>query len=685
MTIEKRQTALMQIYREAFGEPEPEREIKPELNGRPSSGRPKVEIDEALLDKIRESANGEQFTELFDNGDWEKAYSSQSEADLALVGMLRFWLWNSGGAAAIDSYFRASALYRDKWDEKRGKQTYGELTIANATKGDFDYYGRGPDDSIQRRERTKAKADIGTKTNSKIKTDAKTKKASTKATQDGFVDFDATLTQEHRIEAPRLPVEVFGAQWADWLVGTAKAKAAPVDFTTMALLTTAASLIGNARRVAPWKEWTEAIILWISRIGEPSTNKTPGVQPIYDIMGILQWEQKDQYAEIVRKWQEDKIKAKAALDTYTSDVKEAFAEARKKQSTMIKQMSLPKTTFEPPRPVEPALMTVDATMESLGPLLAVQPKGFLQRREELSGWISGFDQYHGRGGSERSFWIEAYNGHHYNIRRAKFDGGSLDIKYLSISIEGSMQPDRLGTLLLEGDDDGLTARFLFSWPDSVAFERPSGEPAQAIALNALRRLRDLEMVGSDGNKSYKTVMFNTAAAKLFEQWRIRYPRGEKGLSGKPLSWHGKLPGVVLRLALVLTYLRWCIEAKSVKEPSEIAATRVSEAIKLVEEYFMPMANRMFGDAKLPESMRNAKIVAKAIQAKQFGEKRDGRVIVNMRQIHQQYFNRMGSEDVQHAFDELVEAGWLRRIEHAEVRAGRPRKDYEVNPRVFTLK
>ena len=470
--IEKRQTALMRIYREAFGEPEPE--IKPQLNGGRATSAEEIEIDEAILTQMREAENGDKFVALFDRGEWEQDYESQSEADLALVGILRFWVWTIGGAAAIDSYFRESRLMRDKWDERHGKQTYGEITIATATQGDFEYFGQGTD-AVPGAEQNAARTapelqpdpEPALKAKKSPKAAASTTKPAASTTtpaaskgfgfKDGFAEFDPTIIQEHRIAAPRLPIEVFGPQWADWLVGTAKAKAAPVDFTVMPLLAASASLIGNARRVAPWIGWEEASILWIARVGEPSTNKTPGAQPIYEIMGRLQWEQKDQFAETLREWEQAKLVAKQQRDEFSKK------DPKEKELAAKQAARLPQTAIEPPRPVEPCLMTVDATVESLGPLLVAQPKGFLERREELAGWIGSFDKY-GRGSGERNFWIEAYNGHSHNIRREKFKGGSLDIKYLTISIEGSMQPDKLGTLLLEGDDDGLTARFLFSWP-----------------------------------------------------------------------------------------------------------------------------------------------------------------------------------------------------------------------------
>lgn len=72
-------------------------------------------------------------------GRWLGHYPSQSEADLALCGRLAADF--SGDARQIDATFRRSGLYRAKWDEKHGTQTYGEKTIAKAI---ADYRDEAP-------------------------------------------------------------------------------------------------------------------------------------------------------------------------------------------------------------------------------------------------------------------------------------------------------------------------------------------------------------------------------------------------------------------------------------------------------------------------------------------------------------------------------------------------------------
>ena len=66
---------------------------------------------------------------LLFNGDISDYNDDHSAADMALVGyMARKGL----PSEEIDKVFRASKLYRAKWDEMRGATTYGERTINKA-------------------------------------------------------------------------------------------------------------------------------------------------------------------------------------------------------------------------------------------------------------------------------------------------------------------------------------------------------------------------------------------------------------------------------------------------------------------------------------------------------------------------------------------------------------------------
>jgi hypothetical protein len=119
--IEERQPALEDVHEKVFGRPE-------DKTTNPAARVPASPVsldDAALLDKIRRSAQGNKFSDLYDRGDWS-GYGSQSEADQALCNMLAFWTGRD--EARMDSFFRQSALMRDKWE----REDYRNRTITHA-------------------------------------------------------------------------------------------------------------------------------------------------------------------------------------------------------------------------------------------------------------------------------------------------------------------------------------------------------------------------------------------------------------------------------------------------------------------------------------------------------------------------------------------------------------------------
>ncbi len=105
---------------------------------------PAIPIEEisGRLDEIRQSPeDGPFFIRLYDCGDIvfhnkdesTGEYSEtedHSKADFGLAVLLAKWF--NGDRAKIDTAFRHSKLMRDKWDERRGRQTYGRMTIDTA-------------------------------------------------------------------------------------------------------------------------------------------------------------------------------------------------------------------------------------------------------------------------------------------------------------------------------------------------------------------------------------------------------------------------------------------------------------------------------------------------------------------------------------------------------------------------
>jgi hypothetical protein len=80
---------------------------------------------------------------------------------------------------------------------------------------------------------------------------------------------------------------------------------------------------------------------------------------------------------------------------------------------------------------------MDSSTEALQKLMASNPRGLIQVRDELAGWLGGFDRY-GGSGADRGFYLECWNGGAYVCDRVKFDEVPLRIEHASLPIVGGM-------------------------------------------------------------------------------------------------------------------------------------------------------------------------------------------------------------------------------------------------------
>lgn len=85
--------------------------------------------DEQVLEHAKNSANGERFMDYY-NGEWQKYFDNQSDADMGFLSMLSFWC--GCDEEQMDRIFRSSGMMRPKWDRKQAGTTYGGISIRNA-------------------------------------------------------------------------------------------------------------------------------------------------------------------------------------------------------------------------------------------------------------------------------------------------------------------------------------------------------------------------------------------------------------------------------------------------------------------------------------------------------------------------------------------------------------------------
>ena len=350
----------------------------------------------------------------------------------------------------------------------------------------------------------------------------------------------ARFLRPERPEPPELPLEdALGPRWARWIRDAAAAKGAPPDYVVAGLLAVAGSLIGNARWVSPWAGWAEPPVLWCMTIGNPSANKSPGLDAALGPLKALEREMRGAQEAELAAWRDRAELAKLSASAWKEGVKAAL---KLGEETPPK----PASADPGPEPVLPRLSVSDATVERLAVLVERQPRGLLMARDELSGWLVNMARY--SGGSDRPFWLEAYGGRPYTVERMGRD--PVSVERLSVGVVGGIQPDRLrGLLMKAGDDDGLLARILPFWPHPAPIARPAVVPDDVFLGAALGRLHGLRMVeDSSGERRPWFVPCDDDARDLLGAFREDGAgMGGRGRGATPVvhgqaAGHGAAPG-----------------------------------------------------------------------------------------------------------------------------------------------
>lgn len=475
---------------------------------------------------------------------------------------------------------------------------------------------------------------------------------------------DRSVIDAGRRSPPPMPSEPFGALWPI-LTGLAGAAGAPVDYVAVGVLVSAASLIGGKRKVRAWvnSDWDEPAILWAALVGDPSANKSPALDRATKPMRAIERDDAENHKSALLEWEAESERAKAEKAAWADRVKEAAKEG-------TATPAIPDAAVLPDEPVRRRPVVQDATVEALASILSGNPAGTLLVRDELAGWLN-FDKY---SNGNRAFWLEAFGGRPFVVDRLKHAGKPIYLPFSGVSVVGGIQPDRLSGDLLSGVDDGLVARFLWCWPDKVPFARPTGTVEPWHLESLYRTLDGLSWgIAENGDRAPVILPLTDAAADLFEKWASEQANDADDAGPLYKGTVGKLPGMVLRLSLVIEYLRWAQAGG--EEPREVSHWSLASALELADGYIKPMALRVYGDAALPPVERNAATLARYIL-----KHRPNRVNAGDIRRHWRLPGLKTAEAVKDAMDWLVDADWLR---PAPVRSGdtpgRQRSDFLINP------
>jgi hypothetical protein len=479
---------------------------------------------------------------------------------------------------------------------------------------------------------------------------------------------DMAVLRLHRRRPPSLPIMVFGPEWCRWIENAASAAACPADYVAGPLLASVSALIGNARWAQATPGWAEPPHLWVGSVGDSGAGKSPGADCLTrSVLPKIEAKMAADFPDQLREWRAVSEVDAAKQEAWKAEVRSAARAGKPPPLAPLASVS--------PEPQQPRLRQNDVTIEKVAELLgSAAPKGLLIVRDELAGWIGGMNAYNDAG---RTFWVEAYGGRPYRVERKK-NPEPINVPRLAVAVHGGTQPDKLAVLMRDADD-GLLARMLWIWPAPIPFRLGEAPTHVPWVIAALDRLRELDLHRQSEAPEPVMVPLAKDARPLLEAFGCEMQERQTSAGGLLCSAYGKARGQALRLALVLEYMWWCGEDGMAPPPVEITARAFTAAAHLLGDYFMPMAEGVYGDAAIPIADRNAATLARWIKSE-----RPGEVYVRHLQREVRLPWLTTADAIHTAAAVLVEADWLIPPQARSLGPGRPREVYAINPRLWEM-
>jgi phage/plasmid primase-like uncharacterized protein len=387
--------------------------------------------------------------------------------------------------------------------------------------------------------------------------------------------------------------------------------------------------------------WTEPPILWATVIADPGQKKSPALLAATKAIKKIQFQYKDDYE------QENAI----------YDREKRLFEAKSKQE---------RAELEAPKP--PKMRRIwkdDITVESLRQTLSENPLGVGIIKDELTGWISSFDNYKNAksGSKDKPDYCELFQGSGKVFDRI---GNRVFVPNWGASILGGIQPGPISRLMGKITDDGLLARFIVYHAG-----RNNKEVDRAPQLccksyeDVIKRLPDLKP-RQEGE--YEIFKFNGEGIAYREKIRdlstyvMLLPDTTDALKAHLNKWEA----IFSRICLVYHI----VDAVCNDEyPSKIIPSSIPEmALRLMFDFLLPNSVRFYHETLDDgQNMNHAKWIAGLILTKKLGKltpREIERAYRHLRNQRKLLFNTMNTLSI---------AGWVKKKEDGK------RVTWRVNP------
>lgn len=475
-------------------------------------------------------------------------------------------------------------------------------------------------------------------------------------------DPDWSLLDDRRGTLPEFPENVLAPAVRDYVQRAADGAGVTFAHVAVPLLSIASGLVGASRRVQASRSFIQPLSFWCAVVGFSGTGKTPGIGVSTRALVEIERLQRDKVAELQREHETKIEAAKVAQKQWLAAVEEAVA------------AGMP----APPKPAEatkvgafvrPRLYVSDVTIERVAVLLQARPAGLSIIVDELAGLFANMNRY--TQGSDREFWLEAWNGTPYSVERMGREPIVLD--RLLVSVTGGFQPDKLARAF-DGDNDGMYARMCFAWPSEPGYRPLSDEVAEVEPeiVNAMVKLLGLSEADAEGVFAPRSIPLSVDASITFETFRHFLHETKPSLDEREAEWWAKGAAQVLRISGTVALLEWAWGVGG--EPQDIRESHIKCAIELWRDYFWPhsrAALRQMGSNKRRSVERRVLLWIRKHCKEQ----------ISIKDVRREALaHGLDAAETERLLDSLASSGWLKK--RTAKTGGRPAHRWDVNPLLY---
>jgi hypothetical protein len=405
-------------------------------------------------------------------------------------------------------------------------------------------------------------------------------------------------------------------------------------YVALPLLSALAAAIGNTRRIRLKRGWDEPAILWTAIVGDSGTMKSPALELALQPVRERQRKALTEHGQRMAEYRD-------ALLRYERD---------------LAQWKRSKGGEDPPdKPEEPIADRCwcdDPTIEALAVLLQQNWRGLLMVRDELSGWIAGFDRYSQGKGGDVARWLEMFGGRLMVVDRKTGNPKTLYVPRAAVSVAGGIQPEILRRYLgQQYRDNGLAARLLLAWPPRRAKRwteadiAPEAEAAIALILDRLYGLQPV--FDADEDPRPAIVRLTPEGKREWIRFFDQHAQEHVELTGDLSAAWSKLEGGAARLALVVHLTRWAAGDPRLTTPEAVDAVSIAAGVRL-SRWFGHEARRVYAMLDETEEARDRRRLVELVRRK------GGSVTArDLMRSSRKYPTAAGAEG---ALDDLVKAG-----------------------------